>query len=220
MVPSPPLPRAPRPAYSRAERLSDAAVHVAGLVAVAGAVPALIALALARGVAPQAVAGTAVYGGALALMILASALYHLVRRPGWSAVLRRLDHAAIYLKIAGTYTPFAALTGQGAGLLAAVWAGALAGAGLKAVDPGRFPRATLLLYLGLGWAGVLAGGGLMAALPGEVVALMLSGGVLYSAGVGFLLWERLPFHNTIWHILVLAASALFYAAVAVALARV
>ncbi len=208
----------PRPGYSRAERLSDAVIHVAGLAAAAAGVPVLVAVALALRVGPLAVAGTVVYGAALGLMILASALYHLVRRPGWSGVLRRLDHAAIYLKIAGTYTPFAALTGQGAGLLAAVWAGALVGAGLKAVDPGRFRWAALGLYLGLGWAGVVAGGGLMAALPPGAVALMLTGGVLYSLGVGFFLWERLPFHNTIWHLFVLAASAAFYAAVAVALA--
>jgi hemolysin III len=205
----------PRQSYSRAERLSDAVVHVAGLAAVTAAVPVLIVLAALQNGEAGAVIGTSVYGATLILMILCSALYNMVARPDWSWLLRRLDHAAIYLKIAGTYTPFALITGQGVVLTAGLWVAAVAGAVMKAVSPARFRWAGLALYLAMGWAGVLAGGGLMAALPVAAVVLMLVGGVLYTVGVGFYLWERLPHHNTIWHLFVLAASLVFYAAVTV-----
>lgn len=205
----------PRPHYSRAERLSDAVVHVAGLAAVVGAVPVLIVLTtLLRGDAPSVV-GASVYGATLVLMILCSALYNMIARPDWSWLLRRLDHSAIYLKIAGTYTPFALISGQGWLLTAVLWGAAAVGVVLKAISPARFRVAALLLYLAMGWAGFVAGGDLIAALPTAVVVLMVIGGVLYSVGVVFYLWERLPFHYTIWHVFVLTASMIFYAAVVV-----
>lgn len=205
----------PRTAYSRAEYVSDAVVHVVGLAMVAGAVPVLIVLAaLLRGDAP-AVVGASVYGATLILMILCSALCNMITRPDWRWLLRRLDHAAIYLKIAGTYTPFALISGQGAGLVAALWAAAGVGVALKAVSPARFRWAALALYLGMGWAGVVAGGDMIAALPAAAVVLMGVGGALYTAGVVFYLWDRMPFHNTLWHVFVLVATAVFYAAVVV-----
>lgn len=204
-----------RPAYSRAERMSDAVVHVAGLAAVAAAVPVLIVLAAqVRGDA-AAVFGTAVYGASLGAMILCSALFNMIPRPDWAWVLQRLDHAAIYLKIAGTYTPFVLLTGQGGALAVMVWIAAALGVALKTVSPRRFRPLAIGLYLAMGWAGVLAGQDMLAALPGPVLALMLTGGALYSLGVAFYLWERLRFHYTIWHVCVLAASMLFYSAVLV-----
>ena len=205
-------------AYSRAEYVSDAVVHVAGLALALMAVPALIvAAALLRGDAPTLV-GTTVYGVALILMLGCSALYNMIRRPDWSWLLQRLDHSAIYMKIAGTYTPFTLITGQGLALTAGLWGAALLGIVLKVTDPHRFRWAGLALYLGMGWGGVVAGGALLAALPVPVVVLMGVGGGLYTLGVVFYLWERLPFHTTIWHVFVLAASAVFFAAVAVLLA--
>jgi hemolysin III len=205
-------------AYSRAEYISDAVVHVAGVALALVAVPALIvAAALLRGDAP-ALVGTSVYGAALILMLGCSALYNMVLRPDWSWLLKRLDHSAIYMKIAGTYTPFTLITGQGLALTAGLWGAALLGVFLKVADPHRFRWAGLALYLGMGWAGVVAGGALLAALPGPVVALMVAGGLLYTVGVAFYLWDRLPFHNTIWHVFVLAASAVFFVAVALLVA--
>jgi len=202
--------------YSRAEYLSDAAVHLAGLALAAGSVPVLIVLAaLLRGDAAS-VTGVAIYAATMALMLGASAAWNMAGHVAWGEALRRIDHACIYLKIAGTYTPFALIAGQGWALLATVWAGALAGAGLKAVAPDRFRWLGLALYLGLGWAGVIAGGTVFAALPAATVVLMLMGGLIYTAGVTFFLWDRLPFHNTVWHVFVLAATGVFYAAVTVA----
>jgi hemolysin III len=205
----------PRSAYSRAERLSDATVHLTGLALALGAVPVLIVLAaLLRGDA-AAVTGAAVYGGSVLVMLACSAAWNMADRPDWSWLLRRLDHAAIYLKIAGTYTAFTLLAGTGLALLAAVWAAAVLGVMLKLISPARFRRTGIALYLGIGWVGVLAGGSMMAAMPVAVIVLMAVGGALYTLGVPFYLWDRLRFHNTIWHGFVLAASGVFYAAVTV-----
>lgn len=207
----------PRPLriYTRAEYVSDAVVHLAALAAAAAAVPVLIVLAVMLRGDAAAVTGVAVYGTTLILMILCSALYNMIERPDWSGLLRRLDHAAIYLKIAGTYTPFVAVSGHGVGLLAGLWGAALAGIALRAFSPTRFRALAIALGLGMGWAGLAAGGALLAALPTSVVVLMLVGGALYTAGVIFHLWEALRFHNTIWHVFVMAATFVFYAAVTV-----
>ena len=209
-------PPAPPRLYSWAEDLSDAVVHIAGLAVVCIAVPVLIVLAALQRGDLTAMVGTSVYSGGLIAMILCSALYNMVRRPGWAWLLQRLDHAAIYLKIAGTYTAFVLLAGQGGMLALVVWAAAGVGVLLKAISPERFRPVALALYLGMGWAGVIGGGDLLAALPGMVVGLMLAGGAIYSLGVGFYLWQGLRFHYTVWHICVLAATLVFYAAVLVA----
>jgi hemolysin III len=208
-----------RAIYSRAEKISDAVVHITGLSLVLMAVPVLIVLtALYRGDAAS-VTGVSIYGAALFAMILCSALYNIGETSGWGAakewLLRRLDHSAIYLKIAGTYTPFTLLSGHGVALTIGVWSAALAGVILKVISPERFKWAALALYLGMGWAGLVIGGPLFAALPLPVIVLMVVGGALYTLGVVFYLWRRLPFHYTIWHVFVLAASFVFYAAVLV-----
>ena len=201
--------------YSRAEYLSDAAVHVAGLSLAVLAVPALlVTAAVVRGDAPSLV-GTSVYGIALILMLACSALFNMVRRPEWSWLLRRLDHSAIYMKIAGTFTPFTLMSGQGLALTFGLWSAAAVGVALKVADPQRFRWPGLALYLGMGWGGAVIGSSMFAALPGPALSLIVAGGLLYTLGVVFYLWDRLPFHNTIWHIFVLVASAAFYGAVAV-----
>ncbi|PWE28027.1 Hly-III family protein [Pararhodobacter marinus] len=208
-----------RTIYTRAEQVSDAVVHVAGLTLVLMAVPVLIVLtALYRGDAAS-ITGVSVYGGALIAMILFSALYNIGETSGFGAakewLLRRLDHSAIYLKIAGTYTPFTLLSGHGVAMTVGVWFAALAGIALKIVSPEKFKWAALALYLGMGWVGVVLGGPMFAALPTPVLVLMAVGGGLYTLGVVFYLWRRLPFHYTIWHVFVLAASFVFYSAVLV-----
>jgi hemolysin III len=209
-----------RQAYSRAERLSDAVVHFLGIGAALVAVPILIALAvILRGDAP-AIASTTLYGLALVTMLVFSALYHLTTQARLRRVFRSLDHTAILCLIAATYTPFVLLSGADAkGLLATLWAAALLGAALRAFAPDRLKLAAIALALGMGWAGLIGGGALFALLSTPVMVLITVGGVLYSVGVGFCLMERLPFHYTIWHLCVLAASAVFYAAVTVQLVQ-
>jgi hemolysin III len=206
--------------YSRAERLSDAVVHALGIGAALIAVPVLVALAvILRGDAP-AVASTTVYGLALLTMLVFSALFHLTTRPGLRRVFRSLDHTAILCLIAATYTPFVLLSGaEATGLLVTLWVAALAGAALRAFAPDRLKLAAIALALGMGWAGLVGGGALFALLSTPVIVLITLGGVLYTVGVAFCLWDRLPFHYTIWHVCVLAASAVFYAAVTVQLVQ-
>jgi hemolysin III len=206
------------PIYSRAELRSDAVVHVTGILAALVAAPVLVALSVVWMGDAGTVSATLIYAICLVAMLVCSALYNTMSPPERKDMFRRIDQSAIYFKIAGTYTPFAVLTGAHAGpLLIGVWGAALGGAALILFGPAGMRRASVVLYLALGWAGAAIGGPLIEGLSGEGLALIVTGGVLYSAGVLFLLWERLPHHNTIWHVFVLAATAILYVAVVVEL---
>ncbi|MGB8623093.1 MAG: hemolysin III family protein [Paracoccaceae bacterium] len=208
------------PACGRAERISDGAVHLVGVALASVAVPALIVLTIVFRTEPVAVLGASVYGATVILMLTFSALYNMVDSARWSGLLQRLDHSGIYLKIAGTYTPFVLLSGvQVPGLLAGLWGSAALGSFLKILAPGRFRWFALALYLAMGWAAVWAGGSMLAELPETVLMLMIVGGITYTVGVIFFLFERLPFHTTIWHVFVLAGSVLFFIAVALCIAE-
>lgn len=201
--------------YDRAELWADGVVHVAGLIA------ALIGVALLMGVAaPGAETALAValgiYAAGLVAVKAISALYNMwpVSQVKW--VLRRFDHAAIYLLIAGTYTPFLVLLddrGIATILLAVIWLIAVIGVALKIGLPGRLDRLSIVLYLGMGWSGLAAGGVVYQSLSATTLALIAAGGIVYTVGVIFHMWKGLRFHNAIWHVFVLAGSALFYAAI-------
>lgn len=198
------------------EYLSDVAVHLAGIVAVAAAVPVLIVLAALSGHGAWDVTATSVYGACLIAMICSSALYNIFPQAKWEWLLRRLDHSAIYLKIAGTHTAFALIAGQGLALAGAIWAAALAGIVLKLVAPFRWRWVSLCLYLGMGWAAAVLGRDVFAALPATVPVLVAAGGLVYTAGVGVYLCEGLRFRMAIWHSFVLVASLSVYAGLVVA----
>lgn len=206
-------------AYSRAEYLSDAVVHVSGIGAALIGGPVLIVLAATLVGDAGLVTAISVYALTLIAMLTCSALYNMIQAPGWIDRLRRMDQSAIYLKIAGTYTPFIALTAGHLGLLAAIWGGAIAGATLILFSMRKHTGLAIVLYLGLGWACVIWGWPMLAALSGPGFWLLTTGGLLYSLGVPFLIWHRLPFHNTIWHVFVLAATAICYAALVVEVLR-
>ncbi|TVP71256.1 MAG: Hly-III family protein [Rhodobacteraceae bacterium] len=210
----------PRSDYSPEERRMDAVVHYVGLVSVALAVPLLIGAAMMRSVlegSGNIVIATSIYGGSFMAMIGASALFNLKWRPALDWLFQRLDHAAIYLKIAGTYTPFTLITGQGLWLLTGLWGAAFLGVALKLVAPQRFRPLAIGLYLAMGWVGLVILPDLAQALPPVTVMLMLAGGIVYTSGVAFYLWSGLRYHFAIWHVFVLVASYLFYAAVMVLL---
>ncbi|MBV0910791.1 PAQR family membrane homeostasis protein TrhA [Anianabacter salinae] len=199
---------------SRAEAVSDAVVHLIGLAVAIVAAPVLIAFAVFWHGETRAIVAVSVYAAALILMILASAAYNASRSARWKPTLRKLDHTAIYFKIAATYTPLVALTGGvGSGLLAALWATAVGGAGLKFLSPDRMKWVGLALYLGMGWVGVVAGQDLIAELSPAARALLITGGLLYTFGVPFYLWDRLRFNRAIWHGFVMVASFTLYAAI-------
>lgn len=203
----------------QAERIADAAVQGLALVlAVAGAI-ILIVLA-ARGAGAGLVAAVSVYGAVLVFGFAASVLYHHAPWDRLRPVLRRVDHAAIYLVIAATCTPVAALIGTGFAwvLLALIWVLALAGAVRKLAFWRNPARADSLLYLGLGWLPVLLLGPIIEIFAPLVTGLILAGGLLMSAGVGVFHRSGLRFATAIWHGFVLAGSGCFFAAIILGLA--
>jgi hemolysin III len=207
------------PSYAPAERRADAAVHAAGLALGLAGCAGLAAAALARpDLGPRLLAGLGLYAAGLMAMLACSALYNLAggAAPARKRLLCRLDHAAIYLMIAGTYTPFAVVViggAWGAGLLAFVWAVAVGGAAAELVGLRRGERLAVAAYLLLGWSVLPALGPLAAAVSPAGVALLAAGGALYSVGTVFHLWRGLPFQNAVWHGFVLVAAACHYAAV-------
>ncbi len=205
------------PRYTMRERVADGCIHVIGVTASLVALTVLLVV----GVETQAtlwLVSLAIYGLALVAMFSCSAGYHLVVRPKLKEVMRRLDHAAIFLMIAGTYTPFILIkmnTAWGLGLLAVVWTMAAIGIAIKLLAPRFLDGLSTALYLVQGWAVIAAWEPLMSAMPGHVLTLLVVGGVLYTVGVVFHLWERLPYQNAIWHGFVLSAASCHYAAVIV-----
>ena len=203
------------PAYARSERIADAVVQGAGLVlALTGSVLLIVFAALWLGAGQ--VAALSVYGAAMVFSFAASAFYHFTPWEVARPVLRRVDHAAIYLKIAGTVTPFVVILGTGLGYagLALIWTLAVAGATAKLFFWRAPGLGNALLYLGLGWIAGLLIWPLLPVLPGWSTALIVAGGLLYSAGVIFFRWDGLKYALAIWHGFVVAASGCFFAAIA------
>jgi hemolysin III len=203
------------PRYARAERIADGTMHAIGVLgAFAGAV-FLIVWSAGQASDPQ-MAAIAVYGATLVATFAASALYHFTPWEHVRPLLRRFDHAAIYLKIAGTYTPLVVMIGSGFAyaVLAFVWALALVGMALKLFfwrTPGRFGST---LYLVMGWFSLALIWSLWPVVPELALVLMAVGGVLYTAGVPFYASETMKFSIAIWHGFVVTASACFFAAIA------
>jgi hemolysin III len=203
------------PEYTIRERIADGCIHVIGVTASLAALTALLIIGVESKTLLWGVS-LAIYGLALVATFSCSAGYHLVVRPKLKEILRRFDHAAIFLMIAGTYTPFILIkmnTPWGLGLLAVVWAMAAIGIAIKLFAPRFLDGLSTALYLVQGWAVVAALEPLMSAMPGRVLTLLVAGGVLYTIGVVFHLWERLPYQNAIWHGFVLSAASCHFAAV-------
>jgi hemolysin III len=202
------------PTYTEAEVFADRCVHAVGVTAGFIAAITLVIVALKQ-LPTDAATAVVIYALGMLAMFCFSAAYNLSRGPKrW--LLRRCDHAAIFIKIAATYTPFAiAKMGgtEGIILLAAVWGIALAGAAAKLIAPHRIASVSTLIYLAQGWTCIFTMQPLLAALSPTAMVLLLAGGVLYSVGAVFHLSERLAYHNAIWHGFVLVASACHFVAV-------
>ena len=149
-------------------------------------------------------------------MLGCSAAYSLASNAPRKGFLRRLDHSAIFLMIAGTYAPFTTCRLHGVwaiGMTAAVWTGAITGAVMEMTCARGIKRVSIVAYLALGWL-ILVGVRPMLASVDAITAVLIGvGGVLYSLGIGFHLWRALPFHNAIWHSFVLVAASCHYAAI-------
>lgn len=187
------------------------------LLSVAG-LAVLVTLASRRGDAWQ-VTATAIYGATLVLLYTASTLYHSVRGERTKILLRKFDHASIFLLIAGTYTPFLLVNLRGPwgwSLFGVIWALAVAGVTLKFWFTGRFRLGSTLLYIGMGWLMVIAARPMLNSVPASGLWLLLAGGLSYTLGTTFYLWKRLPYHHAVWHLFVLGGSACHFFAVWIA----
>jgi len=208
------------PDYSRAERIADGIVHIVGIGAAIVGVALLFALWALQMDGPT-LAATILYCAALIVMLTASAAYHMAAHTAARPILRRLDHAAIYVKIAGTFTPLGVLLGTAFGyvVLLIVWIFALVGAGAKLMAARGEMTTGWLPYVALGWAGLALFVPLVPILPGLSLGLIAVGGLLYTGGVVFYCWESLRFSNAIWHVFIVVASACFFIGIGTAIAQ-
>lgn len=198
-----------------AEEAASTAVQAFGTVISAIGLVFLIIHAVPLGALP--VTSVSIYGAALVMAFLASALYHGIRNTRIKRVFRTIDHCTIYLLIAGTYTPVALLVLKGTSawaLVAAVWALAATGIVLRILWPGRFAKLRIGLYLLLGWLVIAWAKSVYEGLGLWGSVLLVSGGLVYSLGVVFYAWKKLPFNQAVWHLFVVAGSACFFAAIA------
>ena len=205
----------PSRAWTVGEEVAHAVTHGIGLAAaIAGLVVLVVFAAATRD--PWRITACAVYASTLVLLYGASTLYHALSATRARAVFRVLDHSAIFLLIAGTYTPFALVSLRGPWgwtLFGIVWGLAVLGIVAKAVFGTRWPILSTVIYVGMGWVVLVAVKPLVANVPPAAIAWLVAGGVAYTGGVVFYAWTRLRYSHAIWHVFVLAGSLCHYVAV-------
>lgn len=201
--------------YPPREELANRLSHALGVaLSVAGLVLLIVHSSLHGTV--WHVVSTSIFGATLVLLYSSSTLYHTFQAESLRVLLQKIDHAAIFLLIAGTYTPFLLVTLRGPwgwSLFGVIWGLAAVGVTLKFWHAGRFNLVSTLIYIGMGWLVLIAIKPLTAALPAGGLRLLVAGGLCYTGGAGFYLWHRLPYNHAIWHLFVLAGSACHWAAV-------
>jgi hemolysin III len=206
--------QSPPSVYSVTEEIAHSVTHGLGVILSIAGLAALVSVAMRSGL--RSVVACSIFGTTLILLYVASTLYHSIPIPRAKKVLRVLDHSAIYLLIAGTYTPFTLLNLRGAwswGLLAAVWGLALGGIILEVTSLRRLRWLSIGLYLAMGWLVLIALKPLGESVARGGILLLFLGGVMYTAGVVFYVWRRLPYHHAVWHLFVLLGSVLHFFAV-------
>jgi hemolysin III len=214
------LPPPGLPAYTLGEEVAHAVLHGVGIVLAIVGLTVLVALAARHGTAWH-VTACAVYGTTLVLLYVASTLYHSIPQqalPRARHVLRVLDHCAIFLLIAGTYTPFTLVNLRGPwgwGLFATVWTLALAGIVFKVLATGKLRVVSVLAYIALGWCIVVALEPLRATVPLRGLVLLVAGGLAYTLGTVFFGLKRMRYHHAVWHAFVLGGSVLHFFAILV-----
>ena len=201
--------------YSLGEELAHSITHGIGVALSIAGLVLLVTLAATRGDAWHVVS-CSIFGATLVFLYTASTLYHSITHPGAKKVLRVFDHAAIFLLIAGTYTPFTLVTlrgGWGWSLFVIVWGLALVGIVFKIAAKNRFRFLSVLLYLAMGWLVLIAIEPMVTSMPKPGLILLLAGGLCYTLGVIFYAWKRLPYGHAVWHLFVLAGSICHFFAV-------
>jgi hemolysin III len=204
-----------KPAHLSAEELANSVTHGIGLLLSIAGFVVLLVLAIVRGTAWHILV-CSIYGASLLCLYAASTLYHLALSARLKRALKIFDHSAIYLLIAGTYTPFLLLDLRGPwgwSLFGVIWGLALAGIVLKLWFVDHFDHVSTAVYVAMGWLVVIAAKPVLAHVPTATLQWIVAGGLLYSAGVVFYVWKRLPFSHAVWHLFVLAGSTCHYFAV-------
>ncbi|MCG7390111.1 hemolysin III family protein [Pantoea sp. ACRSB] len=202
--------------YSLAEEIANSISHGFGcLFGIVGLV-LLLVQAVEMGASATAITSYSLYGGSMILLFLASTLYHAIPHHGAKRWLKKLDHCAIYLLIAGTYTPFL-LVGLKSplahGMMVVIWGLALAGIIFKLTIAHRFKALSLVTYLCMGWLSLVVIYQLTLKLSPGGVWLLAAGGIIYSLGVIFYVARRIPYNHAIWHAFVLGGSACHFCAI-------
>ncbi|MEJ2604455.1 MAG: hemolysin III family protein [Gammaproteobacteria bacterium] len=203
------------PRYTPAEEITHAVTHGAGaLLSIAGLTWMLYVSAVVAD--PWRIVSSAIYGTSMIALFLASTLYHALYATRHRAVFRTLDHCAIYLLIAGTYTPFLLVSLRGTTgwwLFGTIWTLATVGIAAKLLFGGRFPRLSLAGYLAMGWLAIVAMPQVVEAVGGGGMRWLIAGGLSYSIGAGFYAAKKLPYHHAIWHVFVLIGGVCHFLAV-------
>ena len=202
-------------AYSPGEEIAHSVSHGVGVVASLAAIPSLAVAAALHGDAFRIV-GCVAFGVTALLMFATSTLYHAVQRPRAKMILRTLDHSAIYLLIAGTYTPFTIGVMRGSmgwTLFGIVWTLAVVGIVAKVSGRLRIPMLSTGLYVAIGWIGIFGIKQLSVSLTTAQLSWLLAGGALYTCGVPFYAWKRRPYAHAVWHLFVLAGVGCHFVAV-------
>jgi hemolysin III len=197
------------------EEIANSFTHGIGLILSLAGLAILIFLAWTKG-GKAHIISCSIYGATLVLVYAASTLYHGVQDPRVKQIFKLFDHAAIYLVIAGTYTPFTLISLRGFWgwtLLVLVWSLSLFGIAFKLAFVNRYRWVSMGLYLIIGWLAIIAAKPIITSIPQDCLYLIAGGGVAYMTGLIFYAWERLPFSHTIWHVFVIVGSVCHYCAI-------
>lgn len=201
--------------YTKKEEVVNAITHGVGVLLSIAALVFLIIFSVQKG-SPWDVVISVIYGASMLLLYVSSTLVHSFPKGKTKDIFEIFDHSAIYIFIAGTYTPIMVLVIQGSlgwTLLGIIWGVAIIGVVFKAFYVKRFLFLSTLLYIAMGWMIVIVWGPLTAAMPSEGIQLLIAGGLLYTFGAIFYVWRGFPFHHAVWHVFVLGGSATHFFAV-------
>ena len=201
--------------YTLGEEIANSITHGIGTGLSIAGLTVLVVLAVIYGDVWRVVSFS-IFGSTLVLLYLASTLYHGFQNPRVKKIFQVFDHSAIYLLIAGTYTPFLLVSLRGAWgwtFLAVIWGIAFLGIGFKALFIDRYQKLSALGYVLMGWLCVIAGKELLSSVPQVALIWLAAGGMIYTIGIIFLAWRKIPYGHTIWHLFVLGGSICHYFAV-------
>ena len=202
-------------AYSLGEEIANSVTHGIGAVLSVWGLTLMLVMAMDENDATR-IASSIIYGSSLVLLFFLSTLYHSIKHHSVKAVFQTLDHCAIYLLIAGTYTPFLLISLEGVwgySLMAVIWGLAAFGVVFKVCYGERYPRVSLLTYLLMGWLILVAVAEMIARVPIEGLMLLAAGGLVYTLGTLFFIWDRLPYNHAVWHLFVMGGSVCHFFAI-------